>query len=83
MEDQKNDHWLASPQTVKKLWLVLIAILVALLVAEFFVHHHPHFQIEKTFAFAAWFGFAACIVMAIVAKVLGIIFKRLDTYYND
>ena len=32
---------------------------------------------------AAWFGFAACVVLVIGAKAVAIFLKRPDTYYDD
>jgi UPF0716 family protein affecting phage T7 exclusion len=34
------------------------------------------------FGFAAWFGFLACVGLVALAKALGVILKRPDTYYD-
>jgi hypothetical protein len=75
-------HWLDVPRNVQRLWrgfLVLLALVVA---AEFVVPLHPHFALEGIFGFAAWYGLLACAAMIVVAKVLGWVLKRPDTYYE-
>ena len=80
---QDNDHWLARPQTIRKLWIALTAFLVLLLAGGAIYPVHPHFWLDSTFGFAAWFGFGACVVLVVVAKFLAIFLKRPDTYYDD
>lgn len=75
-------HWLTRPETIRKLWWIFIAALVATVVAEFFMVGDAHFGIDGTFGFNAWYGFAACAVMIVVAKMIGFVIKRPDTYYE-
>lgn len=77
------DHWLARPETIRKLWLLLIAVLVALLAAEALVGHHGHFAFDNLFGYGAWSGFLACVALVVAAKALAVIVKRRDTYYDD
>lgn len=83
MSDQQDIHWLCRPATIKKLWIIGIAILIATVALEFTIHPHGYFGIDGTFGFNAWFGFAACAGMVLFAKLLGIFLKRKDTYYDD
>ena len=55
----------------------------ALVLADLVVEHHPLFDLDATFAFGAWYGFAACVVLVLSAKMLGVVLKRPDTYYSD
>lgn len=80
MENKK--HWLDEPQNVKKVWRIFLAILALTVIAEIGVHLHPHFEIEGIFGFHAVYGFITCALMIIVAKLLGLILKRQDTYYG-
>lgn len=78
-----SDHWLVRPSTIRLLWWggsLLLAVLVAL---DLVVKHTPHFGIDGTFGFGAWFGFAACVAMVLFAKLVGILLKRPDTYYDE
>lgn len=83
MTAPNQDHWLARPGTVRVLWVAFGVILTAIVLADLVVQHHPLFGLDGTFAFAAWFGFAACIVLVLFAKALGVFLKRPDTYYDD
>jgi len=41
------------------------------------------FGIDGVFGFNAWYGFAACVALVAVAKTVGFVLKRRDTYYDD
>lgn len=79
----KTDHWLVRPETIRLLWIVSLTVLGLTVLADLFVEHHPHFGIDGTFGFAAWFGFVSCVAMIAVAKLLGALLKRSDTYYDS
>jgi len=76
-------HWLDEPRNVKRLWRGFLAVLALMVLAELVVHLHPHFEVESVFGFHAWFGFAACAAMIVVAKGLALLLKRPDTYYGQ
>lgn len=75
-------HWLDHPANVRKLYRGFWAVLALMVLAEVAVHLHPHFGIESLFGFHAWFGFAACAAMIVVAKGLALWLKRPDTFYE-
>lgn len=75
-------HWLVRPKTIKKLWIGGIVLLVAMVALGAFAHPHVYFGIEETFGFFAWYGFVTCVIMVIGAKVLGLMIKRGDGYYD-
>ncbi|CCQ73456.1 hypothetical protein [Magnetospira sp. QH-2] len=85
MTEQAPDklHWLVRPATIRKLWIGGIILLVLLVLAELFIHPHPHFGIDGWFGFNAWYGFLTCAAMVIFAKGLAVFLKRKDTYYDD
>jgi len=78
-----DDHWLVRPRTIKLLWAVFIAVLALTLAAEFWFAAEPHFEAEKLFGFNALYGFAVCAAMILLAKVLGALLKRRETYYEE
>jgi hypothetical protein len=78
-----DNHWLAREETIRWLWVTFVAILAATVLADLFIEHHPYFGLDGTFGFGAWFGFASCVALIVVAKALGAILKRRDTYYDD
>ena len=78
-----SDHWLVRPSTIRKLWIGSIIGLVLLVATDLWIHHHAYFGLDGTFGFYAWFGFLSCVAMVVGSKVLGVMIKRPDTYYDD
>ena len=78
-----DDHWLVRDDTIRRLWIVFAVVLAATVLADLFVEHHPHFGLDGTLGFGAWFGFVSCVVLIVFARALGTLFKRPDTYYDD
>lgn len=81
--DKAEDHWLVRPSTIRALWIGSSIVLAVLVLLDLVIEHHPHFGIDGSFGFAAWYGFAACVVLVLFAKGLGFILKRPDTYYDS
>lgn len=75
-------HWLVRPRTIRMLWAAFAVVLAATVAAGFFVAMPAHEGIAGTFGFGAWFGFAACAALILVAKALGALLKRPDDYYE-
>lgn len=42
-----------------------------------------HFEIEQLFGFYAVYGFLACAALILIAKAVGLVLKRPDSYYDD
>jgi hypothetical protein len=82
MTGPHNDHWLTRPATIRRLWVGFILVLVMLVALDLVVAHHPHFGMDGTFGFGAWFGFLSCVALVAFAKALGAILKRPDSYYD-
>ena len=80
--DGEPTHWLVRPATIKGLWIAFIAVLAATVAAGFAVDMHPHFEIERFPAFFAVLGFLACVAMVLGSKLLGLLLKRPDDYYD-
>jgi hypothetical protein len=77
-----DDHWLTRDSTIKRLWIVFAIVLAVTVLADLVTSHHAYFGLDGTFGFGAWFGFMSCVVLIAVAKGLGVMFKRPDTYYD-
>jgi purine-cytosine permease-like protein len=81
--DKEKQYLFDKPRNVKVLLLGLLAILVLLFIADFFVIKHPHFTWEEWPEFYAVFGFAAYASIVILAKyILRPILKREEDYYD-
>jgi hypothetical protein len=78
-----DDHWLVRDSTIKQLWIIFVVVLVATVLTDLAIEHHPYFGLDGTFGFAAWFGFMSCVALIAFAKALGWFLKRPDTYYDN
>ena len=77
-----KQNWFYRESSIKKLWIGAIILLALTVSAEIFITLHPHFKIESVFSFHAIYGFIACVIMVIFAKLLGYLIKRKDDYYD-
>ena len=41
-----------------------------------------HFDVESWLGFGAWFGFLACVLMILFSKLLGLVVKKSEDYYE-
>jgi len=83
--DKKPDHekhWLVRRSSIRILWVIFAVVLAATVAGGFFAHPHIYFGVDGTPAFYAWFGLLSCACMVVFAKVLGILIKRPDDYYD-
>jgi hypothetical protein len=71
-----------TPRTARILWIVFVVILAITAAVEIFVHRHGLFGIDESFAFNAWYGFAACVGLVAFSRLIGFVLKRPDTYYD-
>jgi len=77
-----KQHWLYLPATRRKLWIAGISILVLAVIAEFFIHLHAYFSIVKFVGFYAVYGFMSCVILIVIARLLGLLLKRKEDYYD-
>ena len=84
VEEHKSEGYIFdNPRNVNILLVCFYISLFILLVIEFFIHKHPHFEWEKWPEFYAVYGFVACVVLVIVAKyILRPLVKRREDYYD-
>jgi hypothetical protein len=79
----KELHWLVRPATIRWLWRIFGVVLGLTVAAGLLMGEHGHFGLDSTFGFHAWYGFLTCVVMVVVAKLLGFLVKRPENYYTD
>lgn len=65
-----------------KIFYVLCVVCGLLVLADFFYHKHTHFRWEEWIGFHGLYGFAACVLLVVVAKQLRRILKRSEDYYD-
>jgi hypothetical protein len=68
---------------MRKLWAIFLASLACSVLAGLVIEAHPHFAAERLPGAYAIYGFGACAALIVLAKALGLILKRPDTYYDD
>ncbi len=78
----EQEPWLVRPSSIRLMWIVFIVVLALTVAGDFFVEHHPHFGIDGTFGFGAWYGFVSCVLLVFLSKALGKVLKRRDDYYE-
>jgi hypothetical protein len=83
MNRPQDDHWLSRPQTIRRLWWTFAILLAVTVLVQLVIPVEGHFGADGWFGFAALFGFGACVAMVFFAKVLGMLLKRSDEYYDD
>lgn len=75
-------YWLDRKENVDKVYLGVWVLCALLVLAEPLVHKHGDLSFENWFGFHAWFGFAACVGLVLAAKLLRVILKRPEDYYE-
>ena len=68
---------------VKKLWVLLVVLLIASLAGDFYMHPHYKFELANMRFFHAIFGFASCLAIVIASKIMGIFLRRKTDYYKE
>ena len=76
-------HWLVRPATIRKLWIGFTVVLALTVLAQTVIYVKGYFGIDAWFGFGAVYGFVSCLLMVLVAKVLGFVLKRPEDYYEE
>ena len=77
-----SQHWILRKENIKKLWVCSIVLLVSLILVQLIFPIKGHFEVESWIGFGAWFGFIACILMILFSKILGLVVKKPEDYYE-
>lgn len=77
-----DDHWLVRPTTITWLIRISVGVLALTIVAQFFISIKGYVGYDGWFAFGAVFGFLCCVLMVVLAKLLGFVLKRSEDYYR-
>lgn len=79
----EREHWLVRPRTIRGLWWGFSMILLLTVVAQLAIPVKGYFAVDGWFGFGAGYGFVSCLIMVLVAKVMGWLLKRPDDYYEE
>lgn len=82
-DKDESIHWLVRPATIRKLWYGFSAVLGIIVLAQVVIPVKGYFAVDDWFGFGAVYGFLSCLLMVLVAKVLGVVLKRPGGYFGD
>ena len=78
---KSSDHWLVRPGTIRRLWQGFAIVLLLTVLLQLVVKVKGYFVVDGWFGFGAAFGFLACVLMVVFAKLLGPLLKRSTDYF--
>ena len=81
--DSDKKYWLDNPRNVKKIIYVLYLVCALLLLADFGYHKHTHFEFEGWWGFFGLLGLVAYVALVLAAKVVRVLLKREEDYYDQ
>jgi len=82
MNDSQKDAWLVRPSSVRFLWRIFGAVLALTVALQILIKVKGYFGVDGWFGFGAAYGFLSCVAMVWVAKALGVLLKRDESYYR-
>ncbi|WP_417732331.1 hypothetical protein [Rosistilla oblonga] len=75
--------WFERPRNINAMIAGLVIVCLLLVVADlFYTNPHPHFDLETSFGFQAWFGFVSFVVIVFLGRILRMIVGRKEDYYD-
>jgi len=83
MKDSDSGHWLTRPRTIRRLWWGFSIVLALTVAAQLGIYIKGYFTVDGWFGFGAIYGFFSCVLMVLLAKILGVVLKRPRQYYPE
>jgi len=87
---KQHDDALASdasffdkPKNVKIILNSFYAICLLLVILDFIIHRHIYLSFEEIPTFYALYGFVACVVLVVLAKLMRLVLMRPEHYYDE
>ncbi|MBU0967937.1 MAG: hypothetical protein KKC76_20510 [Proteobacteria bacterium] len=82
MKQKKEFDYFDRPETIKKLWILLYVVCVLTIVPDFFTDRHAYFGVDGYFGFFALLGFISCAVLILFSKLIALVLKTKEDYYD-
>jgi hypothetical protein len=82
MTDIPKRHIFDNPKNVRRVRYALYIVCALSLAAEIFIHRHVDHPWEALPGFYSLYGFAACVILVLVAKELRKVLMRGEDYYD-
>ncbi len=79
---KKETGFFDKPENIRVMRWIFYACLGLLVASDFFIYRHPRFLLEEISGFYAVYGLLSCVLIIAVSKVLGILLKRKEDYYD-
>lgn len=76
-------RWLDHPGNVRKIYYSVWVVCTLLLLAELLIDKHGETEIEHLFGFHGLYGFIACVLLVLAAKLLRRALYRPEDYYDN
>ena len=71
-----------DPRAFDRVLYVLLGICALLFAIDPLIEKHPYFDIEHWWAFYGVYGLVMCVALVLVARVLRVIVRRPEDYYD-
>ena len=78
----ENKYWLDDPRNVNKIVYALYAVCALLVFVDLLSAKDDHFHFEQWFGFFGFFGFIACVGLVLAARLMRVVLKREEDYYD-
>ncbi len=82
MTENPKRHIFDDPNNIRRVRRVLYTVCALSLGAEIFVSRHVDHPWEALPGFYSLYGFAACVILVLVAKELRKVLRRGEDYYD-
>lgn len=84
-QQHQTDGFFYRPQTIRWILRTLYGLCAVLLIADMdiVVHRHIETSIEEYFGFYAFYGFAACVALVVIASRIRGWLMREEHYYDQ
>jgi hypothetical protein len=79
---QREVTFFDQPRNVALILKTFYALCIILVLLDFFVHRHIYVYFETIPAFYAIYGFVACVVLVVLAKIMRKGLMRDEHYYD-
>ena len=83
MKQKKEFDWFDKADNKKKLWIMLYAVCGLVVAPDFFTHRHAYFGFDGVVGFYALLGFVSCAVLILFSKLVALVLKAKEDYYDN
>lgn len=80
---QEPPSFFYRPHVIRNILRVFYVVCAVLFALDFIFHRHAYMSVEGWWGFYGVFGFVACVLLVLIAKVMRVYLWREATYYDD